>query len=464
MTMISVRLCRALALAASLLLAVPAPKAAEDAPAPDASSASDAALAQARALYEAGRFDEALDVLHSLVKGGQSSTDVFFLVGLAAVEASRQHSGEAVEEERELLLDVAISALHTVLVQRPDLVRARLELARAFFYKGEDRLARGQFERVLAGDPPEAVAANVQRFLAQIRARRRWTAYLGASFAPDTNIGATSDEEIIYILGLPFVRDNADKLVTSGVGASLWTGGEYEHPLGDRVRMRAGVDASRNEYAGGRFDQTYLSVHAGPRWLIDRRTEASVLASVRRRWAGGEIDHDVGGFRVEAWRRLTPRVSANARASLERRLYRNRDSLNGPVVNVSLGGSWTITPTVRADSQVGYTRERPESESQRNDSVRVRAGVSVLLPLGFNVGGSAQLRWTDFEGDWSFFTRSDEPREDRIGTLSLSLLKRDFTLFGFSPQLVVTHEERQSNAQVHDYNRTRGEVRFVRQF
>ena len=36
---------------------------------------------------------------------------------------------------------------------RPGLVRVRLELARAFFLKGEDSLARSHFERVLAGKP-----------------------------------------------------------------------------------------------------------------------------------------------------------------------------------------------------------------------------------------------------------------------------------------------------------------------
>ena len=69
------------------------------------------------------------------------------------------------EAYREALLDEAIIALLAILVDRPELVRVRLELARAFFYKGEDTLARGHFERVLAGEVPEAVKVNVQRFL-----------------------------------------------------------------------------------------------------------------------------------------------------------------------------------------------------------------------------------------------------------------------------------------------------------
>ena len=78
--------------------------------------------------------------------------------------------GGVAEADRIALLDEAIVTLHAILVDRPELVRVRLELARAFFYKGEDTLARGHFQRVLAGEVPEAVKANVQRFLVEIQA------------------------------------------------------------------------------------------------------------------------------------------------------------------------------------------------------------------------------------------------------------------------------------------------------
>ena len=355
-------------------------------------------------------------------------------------------------------------------MNRPELVRVRLELARAFFYKGEDGLARGHFQRVLAGEVPEAVKANVQRFLVQIRARRRWTMYMGMALLPDTNIGSGTDEEVIYInfagIELPFDFNPAEEQTTSGIGASLWAGGEYQHPLGDRLRLRAGGDVARREYAGRRYDSTYLSLHAGPRWLVDRRTEASVLASARRRWTGTSIEHDALGARIEARRRLTPRITANARASWHHRDYRGSRDLNGPLVDVSLGGTWTVTPTLQTHSSVGYAEERPSRENRRSRSRTLRAGLTVALPRGFNVGSNAQYRWTDYEGleVAQHRPRDGSSREDRTWSLSLSLLKRDFTIYGFSPQLVVSHEERESNAQLISYDRTHGELRFVRQF
>ena len=47
----------------------------------------------------------------------------------------------------------------------------RLELARAFFLKEEDTLARRHFEQVLAGRPPPPVVANIVRFLRTMRSR-----------------------------------------------------------------------------------------------------------------------------------------------------------------------------------------------------------------------------------------------------------------------------------------------------
>ena len=96
------------------------------------------------------------------------------------------------DDTRENLLNEAIGAFRTMLIEEPRLLRVRLELARAFYLKGEEELARRHFELVLAADPPEPVVANVRRFLAELQARRRWSYRLGAALAPDSNIGGTS--------------------------------------------------------------------------------------------------------------------------------------------------------------------------------------------------------------------------------------------------------------------------------
>ncbi len=457
-----------LSIATAALVAFSAPAWSADQAPPPASTANvsaKAALAEARKLMRAGKSDEALAILAPLVKGKVVHADALFEYGQAAIGASQ---AKGVSEERsEALLDEAVGAFHAMLVERPGLVRVRLELARAFFLKGEDTLARRHFELVLAGNPPPQVALNVGSFLARMRARKRWSVRVGAAVAPDSNIGAGSDERVIYIdVGgqrLPFQRDE-EELVSSGVGISMWGGGEYQYPLHERWRLRAGGDVSRREYRSDEFDRMFLSTHLGPRWLIDRTSEASLMTSLRQSWLSDEADYRDLGIRTEYRRRLTRRTRATLRASWHERRYEERDHLDGPIADFSLSASHAISPTLRGSMALGWGQERPETERFRHERRWAQAGLTAALPWGFTVGGSVTLRWADYEGNWSPFTEGGSPREDLTRSLRVNVFNRGITVGGFSPRLALVRENRSSNAQLHDYERNFGELSFVRQF
>ena len=458
---------------AVLVFLLPAAPVSAAAPTPAAPSAEAARGADAaRTLIRNRRFDEALAILRPLARGQAVDAYILFLYGLAAIEAAQKPgvSGDA----RSALLDEAIDAFRTMLVARPEVVRVRLELARAFFLKGEDSLATRHFELVLAGKPPAPVALNVNRFLNLMRARKRWSLRVGAALAPDSNIGAGSDERTIFINGLPFRRDQ-EELTSSGVGISAWVGGEYQYPLGDpgtgsgagSWRLRAGGDLSRKEYRESTFDQMTVSCHVGPRWLIGRASEASLLLNGVHHWTGSGLEepshHDIG-LRIEARHRLNRRTTVNARASRHERRYDERTHLDGPITDVSAGVGWVASPTVRIDASVGWSRERTETERWRNSRRWVQLGATAALPWGFTVGGSGTLRWTGYEGDWFPFTIDGSPRSDITRSLRVFAHNRALTLQGFSPQVSVVQEQRTSTAQLHDYERIFGELRFVRLF
>ena len=128
----------------------------------------------ARAALAKGKVDDAAFLLEGIEAGEGDVDELDFLHGMIAMQRGDWQS--------------AITRFRAMLIRNPDLPRPRLELARAFFNAGEDNLARHHFERVLAGNPPEAVVKNVQGFLDVIRARRRWDAHFGFAFAPDSNV------------------------------------------------------------------------------------------------------------------------------------------------------------------------------------------------------------------------------------------------------------------------------------
>ena len=430
-------------------------------------AAQQTAAARATALLRAGRPVLALKALAPAVKARPNDLTLLFLVGRAGIAAAGRKGID--DKTRTAFLNAAIAALRRMLVIRPGLARARLDLARAFFLKGEDTLARRHFERVLGGKPPAPVVANVQRFLGAIRARKRWSAYFGFALAPDTNVGAASGADTVWLPAfgtvLPFRVDD-DSRPSSGIGVLVWGGGEYQHPVGRKLRLRMGADAWRQEYAHSRFDRMLIAGHAGPRWLAGRTWEFSLLASARQVLSAGEPEYSELGLRLEAAQRLGPRLFAREQASWHQRVYEDSGGLNGPRWQASLNLHWQATPTLSVGANAGYSAEVPRVSYQRNARPWVQVSANYALPWGFTVGGSANFYRTTYESGpyWRVLTRGDARRKDRGRTFRLSLLNRAFTLGGFSPQLIAIYEERDSNAQLSSYRRTRGELRAVRQF
>ena len=420
-------------------------------------------VADARVLIENGKYNEALVALRPLAETYPKRTDILFLLGLAAIERSEQR--DITEADREALLADAITALRTILIDRPDLVRVRLELARAFFLNRDDGLARDHFERVLAGNPPPSVVANVQLFLNSIRARRRWSTYFGFALLPSTNIGRDPNENtIITIPGLPDFPFSPDETRKSGVGISVWAGGQYHYPLTERVRLLLGSNASLQQYPGKEFDRMSFSGHVGPSWLAGRNTEVSLLTNVRKNWVGASLYSSDIGAKLQVGHRLTRRINFTGQVYWQRSKFQTNKFLDGPLREFSLYGNWLITPTVRAEGAAGYARERPKNPLYHYTSRWGRIGVSVILPRGFTLGASYELRRKQYKGGSIFATLDGLSRRDRTRILRASVYNRAFTLYGFSPQLTITNEAQKSNGQFHNYKSTSAELSFVRQF
>ena len=88
-------------------------------------------------------------------------------------------------------------AIERYVLLHPDDVRARLELARAYFYAGDDVAARREFVAVRAIDPPPEVRAGIDRYLEAIEARESQykpsiRGYVEAGVGYDSNVNAAS--------------------------------------------------------------------------------------------------------------------------------------------------------------------------------------------------------------------------------------------------------------------------------
>src|SRR5438067_813495 len=121
----------------------------------------------AQLLIANNRLDDAKRLLEQMLAAKPDDIETLFLLATIAVE-QKDYDG-------------AISFYRRVLVREPGAERVRLDLARAFFLKGDYDNADRQFRFARAGTIDDAVKANVDRFLSAINRLREWT--LNFSFA-----------------------------------------------------------------------------------------------------------------------------------------------------------------------------------------------------------------------------------------------------------------------------------------
>lgn len=419
----------------------------------------------ARGLIHNGLYYAALDVLRPLVDPARPDIiDIRFLIGISAITVASSLHNEA---DKIALLNEAITALRDILAEQPQLVRVRLELARAFFLKGDDNLSRQHFERVLAGNPVPAIASNIRHFLNKMRARRRWSNYLTVSIEQNDNVNNGAHNSTFLFGGAEFVRSEPQLAI--GVGIS--TGADYNYPLNQSWHWRTGVDLFQNEYEDSKLERTYLGLRSGPRWLISRRSEASLQAIGGFLYEAGESHSREAGARVEFRQRVTPRFSVNTHTSWKQVHYRfipeNRSG-NIPdenQVTYELNGSYLFSPVLQGTARIGRRRDYPRNGNRHDRTRTLKVGLNKVFSKGWTVGISLEQIRDRYGTQRNVLDRGrGELRKDRRMIEQLSVLNRKLTVFGFSPQLVVTADRQESNIEVNKYKRTRADLRFVRQF
>ncbi len=209
-----------------------------------------------KALMEAGKPAEAYAVGKQNPDSlGDPAFDFFF--GVAAIESG--HAGEGV------------LALERYILQYPDNVSARLQLARGYFALNEDARAREEFEGLRKLNPPAPVVATIDRYLDAIRLREtRYTTSSGlfveAGIGHDSNVnsGVASSNISLQNLGPVVVGPGGIKSADSFM--TLAAGGYVSHPVAPGIALFGngyGEIKSNTKDANAQYDLGNFAIGGG---------------------------------------------------------------------------------------------------------------------------------------------------------------------------------------------------------
>lgn len=425
----------------------------------DSHLSTDAEVNAARELIQRAEYGTALTILRPLVAGLRAHqsradfTDMRFLLGIAAIAQAQQTEGAAAKQ----LLTEAVAALRAILIDRPGLIRVRLELARAFFLARDDGLAEKHFRRVLAGKPHAAIRANINQFLVAIAKRDKWSGYLQVRVEENDNVNQGPTTDTITIFGLPLAL-NAESKPQTATSIGIFAGTAYTAKVGEKWRWVSGVDIARVEFERREFDQTIARVRSGPKYLPSARSEVSLQGIGGQRYVARERVATENGLQVTAARRANEKLRWTYRG--QRLHIRHDNATNQTETAHNIGGEYLFSPVVRGRFTLGVNSVREDGRHhQRERTADVE--LSKLFARGWTCGGGVRFARTKHAES---VLLSDEKRVDRDRAHRLFCLNRKLTLMGFSPQLTITRDEQNSNADLHTYRRTRAGLTMVRQF
>jgi len=347
----------------------------------------------------------------------------------------------------------AISLYRRILAREPDAERVRLDLARAFFLKGDYDNADRQFRFARAGDVDDAVKANVDHFLSAINRLREWTVNFSFALAPDTNQNAATSASQVSIFGLPFALDKGARK-QSGVGLAGNVGGEWSPLLDDNLKVRIGADLYRVEYSGGQFDDMTVSAYGGPQFLFSN-WDASVLATGFKRWfanqdyvsgVGGKLTGDYGI--TSDWL-----VGASIGGQSVTNAFVPEQS--GPLWTAQLQGAYVLSPSSLFQLQLGFNRQEAQIAPYSYSGVWFGGAFIQDLPFGFSAGFQPSYFITRYGEMLPAFGKT---RSDDAVMLAFTLLNRRFDYHGFTPRFSFVFTEQHSNIPIYSFTRSQFQI------
>ena len=403
-------------------------------------------------------------------------------VGNPAIEAQFKQGMQALKDDE---LKSAIQAFSNILTTDPELNRAKLELALAYYrslrYENAQKLAQEVLDDPLT--PPE-VRVTVLAFLAQVKRdsarygqKHEYTPFITGGIMHDSNInvGPTNANIRIGDTDRPLTPSSLKQVsnayvINVGLNHLYQSGRRVE--LGQRTGMlvwQSGVNLYGRKYYGhGDFDIGVASVNTGPAVLMLRHWRASLQFRSDYLTLG---DHALGWFNS-----LNPSMTwqyNNAELTWDA-IYTHRSydkAVDSPREGEYLAtgldfGRYFNNRRVAATVGSRLIKFIADSDEFGYQGVQFSAGISTDTYKNGSAYARGRVSYYDYDGKDSTFLKTREEKE-YVTTLGLSHeFNEPGDLFkGWVANLFWERTENDSNIdELYSYKRYQGMLSLSRQF
>ncbi|OGQ96999.1 MAG: hypothetical protein A2521_11745 [Deltaproteobacteria bacterium RIFOXYD12_FULL_57_12] len=366
-------------------------------------------LQAGKSYFDQGKFDLAHEALLEAFKSDPGNLDISFYLGRAAFEKGDY--------------EAAVMTFDRILIMNPDASRVKLELARSYLKLGATDTARQYFQEVLATDPPAAVRANVEKYLATIQTltkKHYFSGLVALGYDFNDNVrSAPISETVKTVIGDvtlvgPTSTPQHDQIFSTTVALN--------HVYSDQDRSRSWKTSGMvyNALYGKQhdLDVSFFNLSTGPAWrsesfLLELYGTASYLNLDDDRYLGSIGAGATATFVID------PRLSVSVQLQLSDNNYfqdANRDAFT---TTVAAGPVLTLDKN-RLSATISLTDENATHDVY--SFLRTGAGLRYDRQLTADLAlfASGRYRETNYEGVEALF---DKDRLDKIWDMGVGITK-----------------------------------------
>lgn len=397
-----------------------------------------------RQYFTEGKFDTAYREFYEAFKDDPANLDLNFYLGQAAFESGR--------------FEDAVMAYDRILIADPESARVKLELARTYFLLGSKELAKELFREVLATNPPEAVAKNIEQFLAAIDESERkhfFNGFFSAGISMDSNVNIAPDNKIVDIvisgINLPVTIDQnpiSDTFYSTTLNINHLYNTE-DWPFAWRTNATSYNALYAQETIN---DLNFLNLSSGPSWQTEKR-----LLHLYGQVTQVAVEHDSYlnsyGLGSNLNLLLTPETVLTANAMIQKKDYTQDDGTDADSFILSLEPSYTIGSNRISLFAVA---EQEDAEIEINSYFRYSVGGRYDRQLPFDTAAFASIRWQETryqETNPLYAVRRDDESYDLACGVSKILWQPKDKQQSLSGLLSYTRTEADSSITVYSYNK-----------
>lgn len=404
-------------------------------------------LSSARKLIEIRQYDLAYQALNERVDLYAGDVEFDYLLGVAALEHDRP--GEAV------------LALERVLINQPNNLQARAEIARAYLMVKEQDSARREFEAVASQEIPEPVKAIIAQYLdALTRVKNKPKATINAGLTLklgyDNNVNVASAEDTWLLSDgtrvVPLPQSQPSKSALFGIGADV----SIASPINGRLQWITGLHGMLHRYPSQHtLDQEQVDLSTGLAYRNECH-QFKMLGQLQSLRINSDAFRNATGV-IGQWQcDLSARQQFGGfiqRFELRFPEQKTRDG-SRLVVGFSFAQALPVKDGVFLSTiQTGHETSKAGLDNLSFDFKSFR--MLLTAPLSTDWRGLLGINWEErrFDGAEPLFgvTRLDRQTELRLGLESE--IDKNWTL---RPQVVVTRNR--STLAPSDYRRTQAQL------